>query len=63
VIEDSVLDGLDGLVQLLHGVADFAARGVITHQPQRCLEIQASGGQGAGYDVVQGHSDPLVVFG
>lgn len=31
VIEDSVLDSPDGLVQLVRGVTDLAARGVIAH--------------------------------
>jgi hypothetical protein len=62
VIEDSVPDIPDGLVQLVHGVADLAARGVIAHQPQRCLEVQACGQQPADDDVVQAQGDPLVVF-
>ena len=61
VIEDSVPDIPDGLVQPVHGVADLAARGVIAHQSQRCLEVQACGEQLAD-DVVQARGDRLVVF-
>jgi hypothetical protein len=39
VMEDSVPEIPDGLVQLVHGVTDLAAPGMIAHQFQRCLEV------------------------
>ena len=39
LIEDGVPDVPDGLIQLIHGVADLATRPVIAHQPQRGLQI------------------------
>jgi hypothetical protein len=63
VIENSVPDIPDGLVHLIHGVADLAARGVIAHKSQRCLQVLARGEQSADHDVVQAQCDPFAVFG
>src|ERR1700691_4227261 len=63
VIENSVRDISDGLVHLICGVADVAARGVIAHESQRGLQVLARGEQSADHDVVQASGDPFAVFG
>jgi len=62
LIEDGFPDIPDSLVQFVHGLADLGARGLVAHQPQRCLEVQACGEQPADDDVVQAQGDPLAVF-
>jgi hypothetical protein len=63
VIENSVPDIPDGLVHLIGGVADLAARGMIAHESQRCPQVLARGEQSADHDVVQASGDPFAVFG